>query len=142
MKLLIDTNVILDVLLQREPFCNSAEKILSLPKESGIEKYFSASAVTDVYYIAYRQIKNREVVRTLLGKVLKTVKIATVTSKDIHKAFDLNWKDFEDSVQYAVATSNNFDGIVTRNMQGFDGDEVKIFTPEEICKYVEENLKE
>ena len=74
--------------------------------------------------------------------MFKFVGVATVTSKDIYKAFDLNWKDFEDSVQYAVATSNNFDGIVTRNMQGFDGDEVKIFTPAEICKYVEENLKE
>ena len=69
--MLVDKNVILDVLLKRDPFCSSAEKILALPKESGIEKYFSASAVTDVYYIAYRQIKNRQVVRELLSKVLK-----------------------------------------------------------------------
>ncbi len=138
MRLLIDTNVILDVLLQREPFCAAAEKVLSLPKENGVEKYFSASAVTDVYYIAYRQIKNRETVRELLRRVLQTVKIATVTAEDIHAAFALNWKDFEDSVQYSVAKSNRFDGIVTRNMQGFADDEVKIFTPEEICQYIEQ----
>lgn len=54
----------------------------------------------------------------------------------------MNWKDFEDSVQYAVAANNDFDGIVTRNMKGFENSEVKIFTPEEICQYVEENLKE
>lgn len=138
MKLLIDTNVILDVLLRREPFCTSAEKVLSLPKETGVEKYFSASAVTDVYYIAYRQIKNREIVRELLHRVLKTVKIATVTSDDIHAAFALNWKDFEDAVQHSVAKSNHFYGIVTRNMQGFDVDnEVKIFTPEEFCQHIQ-----
>ena len=141
MKLLVDTNIILDVLLKREPFRISAEKVLSIPKETGVEKYFSASAVTDVYYIAYRQIKNRETVRELLKRVLKTVKIATVTAEDIHAAFALNWKDFEDSVQYAVAKSNNFDCIVTRNMQGFDGDDaVKIFTPEEVCEYVDKMI--
>lgn len=139
MRLLIDTNVILDVLLHREPFCTSAEEVLALP---GVEKYLSASAVTDVYYIAYRQIKNRDVVRELLGRVLKTVKIATVTGDDIHAAFALNWKDFEDSVQFAVADANKFDGIVTRNMEGFADDEVKIFTPEEVCRHVENCLKE
>ena len=137
MRLLIDTNVILDVLLRREPFCTMAEKVLSLPKNTGVEKYFSASAVTDVYYIAYRQIKNREVVRELLGRVLQTVKIATVTAEDIRAAFALNWKDFEDAVQYSVAKTNHFDGIVTRNMEGFDADdEVKIFTPEELCEHI------
>ena len=137
MRLLIDKNVILDVLLRREPFCTMAEKVLSLPKNTGVEKYFSASAVTDVYYIAYRQIKNREVVRELLGRVLQTVKIATVTAEDIRAAFALNWKDFEDAVQYSVAKTNHFDGIVTRNMEGFDADdEVKIFTPEELCEHI------
>lgn len=143
MKLLVDKDVMLDVLLKREPFYTTAEKILSLPKESGVEKYFLATAVTHINYTAYRQIKNRETVRDLLYKVLQTVKIVAVTAEDIHAAFALNWKDFEDSVQYAVAKSNHFDAIVTRNMEGFDADDaVKIFTPEEFCKHIDNTLKE
>lgn len=143
MDLLIDTNVVLDVFLEREPFLAMSYRTITLSRRyQNVQNFISASSVTDIYYIAYRNLKNHQIVREKFKDLFKFVGVATVTSKDIHKAFDLNWKDFEDSVQYAVATSNNFDGIVTRNMQGFDGDEVKIFTPEEICKYVEENLKE
>ena len=79
----------------------------------------------------------------LLKKFLQVVKVANVTQKEIYMALNLDWKDFEDAVQYSVAASNDFDGIVTRNMQGFDEDDaVKIFTPEEVCKYVEENLED
>ena len=142
MDLLIDTNVVLDMFLEREPFVEMSRRAISLSQKYAVKSFISASSVTDIYYIAYRSLKNHQIVRKHFQTLFKFVGVATVTPKDIHKAFELNWKDFEDSVQYAVATSNNFDGIVTRNMQGFDGNEVKIFTPEEICKYVEENLKE
>lgn len=78
----------------------------------------------------------------LLKNFLQTVKVANVTHKEILIALNLGWKDFEDSVQYSVAKSNNFDGIVTRNMQGFTDDEVKIFTPEEICAHVKNIFEE
>ncbi|MBQ3337875.1 MAG: hypothetical protein IJG80_10780, partial [Selenomonadaceae bacterium] len=76
----------------------------------------------------------------LFSEIFEFVGVVKVTADDIHNAFALNWKDFEDSVQYAVAKSNGFDGIVTRNMQGFVDDEVKIFTPEEFCAYIEKNF--
>ena len=143
MDLLIDSNVILDYILEREPFFNMAEKVLNLSdNHNNITLNVSASAVTDINYIAYRNLKNQDLVYNLVKKVLSMVKIAAVSEKEIIDAINLNWKDFEDAVQYSVAASNDFDGIVTRNMQGFDNDAVKIFTPEEICQYVEENLKE
>lgn len=51
MKILIDTNVVLDVLLMREPFCKDAVRVLELTKRDDIKEYVSASAVTDIYYI-------------------------------------------------------------------------------------------
>lgn len=102
----------------------------------------SASSVTDIYYIAYRGLKNHQIVRKHFQTLFKFIGVVAVTPEDIHAAFALDWKDFEDSIQYAVAKSNNFDGIVTRKMKGFTDDAVKIFTPEEVCKYVEKNLKE
>ncbi len=56
MQVLIDTNVILDVLLNRNPFVQDAVKILKIP-EDNMQKFVSASAVTDIYYIAYQEIR-------------------------------------------------------------------------------------
>lgn len=138
LNLLIDTNVALDIVLKREPFFATSAKVISLT-QVGVNEFVSATTVTDIYYIAYRQIKNRETVMALLKKFLQTVKVANVTHKEIHTALNLNWADFEDAVQYAVAVLNGFDGIVTRNMEGFDADdEVKIFTPEQICQRITE----
>ena len=142
LNLLIDTNVALDFILEREPFFEASVEVISLTENAGVNEFVSATTVTDIYYIAKRHLKNHEAVMTLLRKFLQIVKVVKVTHKEIYLAVNLDWKDFEDSVQYAVALRNNFDGIVTRNMQGFDNDEVKIFTPEEICQYAEENLKE
>lgn len=142
LNLLIDTNVIVDSFLEREPFLSMSRQAISLSKKYDVQNFISASSVTDIYYITYRGLKNHQVIRALFKELFQFVGIVAVTPKDIHMAFALDWKDFEDSVQYAVAASNNFDGIVTRNMKGFTDNAVKIFTPEEICKYVEDNLKE
>ena len=142
LNLLIDSNVVLDFFLKREPFNVMSRRTLLLPRSYNVNNFISAASVTDIYYLTYKNLKNHQVVRDLFKTLFDFVGVVNVTDKDIHKAFALNWKDFEDSVQYAVAMHNNFDGIVTRNMQGFSDSEVKIFTPEEICRYVDENLKE
>ena len=82
-------------------------------------------------------MKNRDLVYSLIKKVLKMVKIAPVTEKEITNALNLNWKDFEDAVQYSVALSNGIDAIITRNMKGFSQAEVKICTPEEIINFID-----
>ena len=137
MRLLIDSNVILDYILEREPFYETAEKVLKLAEsDDNVTEFVSASAVTDINYIAYRSLKNRELVYSLIKKVLKIVKVASVTDKEITAALNLNWKDFEDAVQYSVALSNKMDAVVTRNMKGFSQAEVKIRTPEEIVNFI------
>lgn len=142
LNLLIDSNVVLDMFLEREPFVDMSRQVIALSTKYDVKSFISASAVTDIYYLAYKSLKNHQRVCEQFQKLFKFVGVVAVTSENIHAAFALNWKDFEDSVQYAVAASNNFDGIVTRNMQGFDDDEVKIFTPEEICAHVKNIFEE
>jgi len=140
---LIDTNVVVDSFLEREPFLFMSRRAISLSRQyPDVQNFISASTVTDIYYITYKNLKNRQVVRNLFKELFEFVGVVTVTDKDIHAAFALDWKDFEDSVQYAVAKSNNFDAIVTRNMEGFTDDAVKIFTPEQVCQHVEKIFKE
>lgn len=131
MKLLIDTNVVLDVLLKREPFFHVAADVLNLTQRNDVREYVSASAVTDIYYIAERQMKDHAAVKDLLKRLLMIVSVAAVSEQEIQNALKLDWADFEDSVQYSVAFLNEMDGIVTRNPTDYQNSDVQIWLPEQ-----------
>ena len=129
MKYLIDTNIILDVLLKRKPFYNDSAEVLNLSGQKDINLYVTASSITDIYYIAYQTLRNKEEVREMLVKLLKIVLIAGVSGEEIRNALELTWKDFEDSVQYSVALLQEMDGIVTRNPNDYKEAEMKVWNP-------------
>lgn len=131
MKLLIDTNVVLDVLLRREPFFRTAAEVLNLTQRDDVREYVSASAITDIYYIANKQMKDRDAVRDLLKRLLMVVSVAAVSEREIQNALDLAWGDFEVSVQYSVALLNEMDGIVTRNLGDYQEANMRIWIPEQ-----------
>ena len=134
MKLLIDTNVVLDVLLKREPFFKAAAEVLNLAQRSDVREYVSASAITDIYYIARRQMKDHAAVKDLLKRLLMVVSVAAVSEQEIQNALSLAWTDFEDSVQYSVALLNEMDGIVTRNPADYQGSNIQIWLPEQLLE--------
>ena len=138
MKLLIDTNIILDVLLKREQFCTPAIEVLNLSDRDDVEEYVSASAFTDIYYIAYRTIKDKEKVKTLLKNLLAVVRIAAVSEQEIKYALNTEWTDFEDSVQHAVAINERMDGIVTKNATDYKNAKISVWSPEQVLKVVKE----
>ena len=131
MKLLIDTNVVLDVLLRREPFFRTAAEVLNLTQRDEVREYVSASAITDIYYIANKQMKDRDAVRDLLKRLLMVVSVVAVSEREIQNALNLAWGDFEDSVQYSVALLNEMDGIVTRNPSDYQEATMRIWLPEQ-----------
>lgn len=134
MKLLIDTNVVLDVLLRREPFFRTAAEVLNLTQRDEVREYVSASAITDIYYIANKQMKDRDAVRDLLKRLLMVVSVAAVSEWEIQNALNLAWGDFEDSVQYSVALLNEMDGIVTRNPSDYQEANMRIWLPEQVLE--------
>ena len=129
MKLLIDTNVVLDVLLNRMPFSEDSAKVLRLAAEDEIEEYVSASAVTDIYYIIRRSLKDANAARELLKKLLSILSVAAVTEEDIRKAVELGWTDFEDCVQYSAAVNSQLDLIITRNPADYRDSKLPVMTP-------------
>lgn len=131
MKLLIDTNVILDVLLRRDPFAEVATNVLNLTRREDIREYVSASAITDIYYIANRQMKDSTAVKELLKRLLMVVSVAAVSEQEIQNALCLPWADFEDSVQYSVALQSEMDGIITRNPKDYQGANIQVWLPEQ-----------
>ena len=134
MKLLIDTNVVLDVLLKREPFYETAAEVLKLAQRNGIQEYISASAITDIYYIAHKHLKDKASVKELLKKLLLVVSIAAVSEREITHALELAWNDFEDPVQYSVALLNEMDGLVTRNPKDYMSTDIPVWEPQQILQ--------
>lgn len=139
MKILIDTNVILDVLLKREPFCKAAIEVLKLAKLNNVQEYVSASAITDIYYLACRQLKNKELARGLLKKLLTIVSVAGVSEQEIKEALELEWNDFEDSVQYSVASLQGMDAIITRNLNDYKRSEIPVWQPVQALEEIQTN---
>lgn len=89
MVLLIDSNIILDFILSREPFDESAAKVLELGLRDDVEEYISAASVTDIHYIANRRtLKNRDLVNALITGVLNSENIAGVSDREIRNALN------------------------------------------------------
>ena len=109
MKILIDTNIIIDNALEREPFWNASEQVLSLIEKGTIAGYISASTFSDLYYII-RKARGRDWTLTYLKQLITFCQIATVNQDAIIMAFTTNFQDFEDSIQYSTAVVNKLDG--------------------------------
>ena len=137
MRVMIDTNVILDVLLKRSPFYEAAIEVLKLSVREDIQEFVSASAITDIYYIAYKNMRDKAVVRELLKKLLLIVSVAGVSEEEIQKALELGWKDFEDSVQYSVALLNEMNGLITRNVKDYSSSEIQVWEPNQFLELVQ-----
>ena len=138
MKILIDANIALDVLLERQPFFASGVQILALSK-GNIELLISASTVTDLYYIINKQLKDKKAAINLLKRLLKNVNIAAVTNNEIYRAINLDWDDFEDAVQYAAGETILVDYLVTRNISDFSAAALPVVTPDELLDILVKN---
>ena len=134
MKVLIDTNIIVDVAARREPFWEASNRILDLCRQGEIEGYISTRAFCDLFYIlrkAFPAEVRKQMIRTTRG-YLKTV---IITDQIIDTALDNTViTDFEDALQHACAESAGADYIVTRNSKDYAGSVVRAVLPEELLK--------
>lgn len=131
MKVLFDTNVILDLLLNRQPFCEMSAKVIDLSATKVIEGYVSASAITDIYYLAYKTIRDKNKVCSLLDRLLQIVSVAGVSETEILAAIKSDWNDFEDAVQYFAAQNIEVSYIVTRNKKDYLAGDIAVAEPQE-----------
>jgi len=97
--------------------------------------YISASVITDIFYIAQRKL-GKKPVKEAIKTMLQVFYPATVTDDNIYQALDLEWDDFEDSVQYIVGEGLPVDYIVTRNTQDFTSGSIPVITPEQFIKII------
>lgn len=136
MKIMCDTNIILDVLLERAPFAEDSAKVLSLCEEHKLDGFISASCLTDIFYLVRKYTHSTELAYTAIGKILEIVKVCSVTNNDVITAFQQKAKDFEDCLVATCAKSIHCDCIVTRNKKDFEEFGVPLLTPSELLSQI------
>lgn len=131
MTLLIDTNVLLDVFLQRKPFENFSKQILEVCMLNKHEGIIAAHSFTDLFYLLKKYFNSTDL-RSLLLQVTKSFKIATINKEKIVTSLLRNdFPDFEDCLQDECANEFSADYIITRNTKDFATAKTKVLTPEQ-----------
>lgn len=133
MKLLLDTNILLDIALKRQPFVVQAAQILTTAQHRKFPVYITATTITDLFYIV-RKAKDKDVALAFLEDVLQYVNVAAVDSAVIMRALKLGLTDFEDAVQVGAAEQAGIDVIITRNENDFKHVAMRVFTPEQFLQ--------
>ena len=130
MRLLIDGNIILDVLQNREPHVVDSAKIWKLCETDQVEGYVSALTFSNLVYIMRKELNPEKVneVFKVLGLIFQ---FTDLTVSDLTKAAEQQWDDFEDALQAATAERIHADNIITRNVKDFKQSKIVAFTPTE-----------
>jgi predicted nucleic acid-binding protein len=129
--ILFDTNVILDVLLDREPFCDDAALLFDAVERSTINGYLCATTVTTVHYFVGKGRDSRTAIDSI-RLLLEMFDVASVTRSVLKEALETQFSDFEDGVIYRSAASVNADGLVTRNPRDFVKARIPVYTPPQL----------
>jgi len=137
MTVLIDTNIVLDLLLNNAEFIANTRVILKFAEQKRFIGYISASAITDIFYISQKKLGKKSA-QEAIKHLLNIFYPATVSDINIYQALELEWDDFEDSVQFTVGESLSADFIVTRNTQDFASGSISAITPEKFIQTITE----
>ncbi len=133
MKILLDTNVVLDVLLERQPYYFASSEIFILSSKNNIQLFITSTIVTDIYYILSKVLSKKKA-KDFLTNLLDIVDICGVEKRTILEAMKSDFKDLEDAVQHFAAKLESIDIILTRNKKDFKLSEIKVLTPSEFIK--------
>ena len=136
MRILFDTNVILDVLLDREPFSSTAAKLFSKVEIGEIAGYVCATTITTLHYISGKVIGADAAIEEI-NKLMMLFEVAPVNRAVLDAALTSGFKDFEDAVVHESGVYKEIQGIVTRDLNGFKKSKIPIYSPEELSIMLE-----
>lgn len=126
----LDSDVILDFLLKREPFNLSVREIFGLAFNNEIQIFFSSLTVANIHCLLRKQNGN-DIALEKISELLRFCKILPVSEKEIFAAMKGGFSDFEDAIQYFTAIQNpDVKGIITRNLSDYRKSKIPVFSPE------------
>lgn len=135
-KVLIDTDVILDFLFDREPYSENVANVLSLCEKSQIQGFVTAIMLSNIYYLLRKTSKHEKVIKHL--KMLMTILDVANTSKEtVLDALNSDFRDFEDALQnFSAQNASDIKVIVTRNTKDYKSSNLSVMTPETYLKSI------
>lgn len=129
-RLFLDTNIMLDLLGEREPFYTAAARIATLADKGKIEIIVSALSYATSFYILSKY-ESPEKIKDKFRKFKVISKTADLTNKVIDKALTSDFTDFEDALQYYSSLELDCDLLITRNIKDFKLADIPVLTPDE-----------
>lgn len=129
-RIFLDTNVVIDLLGEREPFYNSAAKIATMADKGEIRLVVSALTYSTIYYVLSR-FEDKELVKEKIRKFKVIAETSDLTDNVIEKGLTSKFSDFEDSLQYYCAVKMDCKVLITRNHKDFEESDIPVMSPEE-----------
>ncbi|MBD2627797.1 type II toxin-antitoxin system VapC family toxin [Trichormus variabilis] len=134
MRVLVDTNIVLDFLLQREPFSQDAELLFQAIDSGQVVGYVTATTLTDIFYISRKHTLSIEQARQAVSETLTVMVICPVNRAVLESAFKSGLADFEDAVQIFCAVEQGLDAILTRDAKGFLSSSIPVLSIQELLQ--------
>jgi predicted nucleic acid-binding protein len=138
MKILFDTNTVLDLLLDREPFVHAIASLFSMVERGDLQGCLCATTITTLYYLASKAV-GRKKATLEIQNLLNLFEIAPVNHSVLQAAVQSGFPDFEDGVVVEASRFIGADGIVTRDMKGFKKSSLPIYSPLELLSIIADN---
>jgi predicted nucleic acid-binding protein len=133
-RVLIDTNIVLDFLLEREPFFQDAELLFQAIDAGHVLGYVTATTLTDIFYISRKHTRSIEQARQAISATLAAMAICSIDRTVLELAFNSGLVDFEDAVQIFSAVTQSLDAILTRDAQGFLSSPISVLSVQELLQ--------
>ena len=139
MKVFYDSNVVLDVLLNRTDFLTDSFAALKFSETRKVKGYISVVSTTYIFYLVNRNLKDTQQSIEKMRVLFSIVDIAKADKKIALNALNSGWKDFEDAVQYSVAKKLGAKYIITRNQKDYLKSDIQVVSPNEFTELMQSN---
>ena len=140
-KIYVDTDVVIDFLIDRKPFSEAASQLFTYGEKQEIEIYISSLSFSNIYYVIRRFVGHEKSIE-LLNSLEKIVKVLPVDRQIIVQSLNSDFKDFEDGIQnYCAKQIEEIQIIITRNVKDYKKSDLAIHTPESYLKILSRNQK-
>ena len=131
MKVFVDTNVLIDVLAQREPFYADSARLWTLAEQGRIEAFISVISFNNIYYVV-RKLRTRRVADRMMVLLRDTFTPIPLDKQILDQAIDAGLRDLEDAIQYFSAVRAQVACIVSRDAKAFPASDPPVLTPQEL----------
>lgn len=135
MRVLVDTDVVIDLMLDREPFSEPAAVLCSLVEAGHLGGMLAATTIATLHHLASKTI-GRQKAKAEINKLLALFRIAAIDRAVLVQAVQLDWPDFEGAVLHEAALQNDAQAIVTRDPKGFKRARIAVLAPDECIRIV------